>query len=430
VVLNAEDKLQRLLKICRNISGTGIVYTRNRKRTKQVADFLNANNVIADHYHAGLSPIQRDSRQARWMENKTRVIVCTNAFGMGIDKPDVRFVAHLDPPDCPEAYFQEAGRAGRDGKKAYAVLLYNEGDRSELETYVQKSFPDPEEIRRVYQALINYFHLAIGTGEGSSFDFDISLFCETYQLSAATAFNSLKLLEKEGALSLTEAIHQPSRVHFCVHRDELYKFQVANPKYDEFLKLMLRSYSGLFDEFVRVSEPELARRSGLGVDDVVKLLLYFQKLDLLSYQPQTDLPRIIFLRQTENPKDLRLSKEIYSERKKKAEERVNAMIHYAGQSHLCRSRALLAYFGETEAQDCGHCDVCLERKRRTFTNEEFEQIMEEIVNMLTMHTLTLKELVEHIPDHREEKVLKVVQWLMDNHEVHYDAMNKLCLTEK
>lgn len=429
VVLKEEDKLKRLLKICSNIKGTGIVYVRNRRKTKEVADFLNTNKINADHYHAGLNPQLRDARQLKWLEGRTRVIVCTNAFGMGIDKPDVRFVAHLDLPDCIEAYFQEAGRAGRDEKKAFAVLLYNEADRLELEGNLKKNFPPIEEIKRTYQALVNFFQLAAGTGEGSNFNFDLGSFCETYKLNASVVFNSLKLLEKENYVSLTEAVSQPSRIHFTVHRDELYKFQVANPKYDEFIKLILRSYSGVFDEFVKISESELSRRSNIHYEDVLKLLEYFQKVNLLTYHPQTDYPQIIFTQNAQPAKDLYLSKENYSGRKAKAMERADAIVHYVSETHLCRSRTLLAYFGETDSDDCGVCDICLERKRTEFTHEEFEQVMGEIVNMLTMHPLTLKELVEHIPDHREEKILKVVRWLMDNNEVLYDDANKLCLPD-
>ena len=430
VVLTEEDKLKRLLKIGTKIKGTGIVYVRNRKKTKQVSDFLNLNNIVSDYYHAGLTPHLRDTKQMRWIEGKIRVIVCTNAFGMGIDKPNVRFVAHLDLPDCLEAYFQEAGRAGRDEKKAFAVLLYNQNDKLELEGSVQKSFPPIEEIKRTYQALINFFKLAIGTGEGSSFDFDLSLFCETFKMNAGVVFNALKLLEKENYLALTEAVYQPSRIHFSVHHDELYKFQVANPKYDEFIKLILRSYSGVFDEFVKISEAELSRRGKINYEDVVKLLEYFQKMNLISYQPQTDFPQIIFTQNIVPVTDLRLAKENYSGRKAKAMERADAMIHYATETHLCRGRVLLAYFGETNADDCGVCDICLENKRKNLTHAEFEQILEEIVNILSMHTLTLKELVEHIPDHREEKILKVLQWLMDNNEVLYDDDNKLCLSDR
>jgi ATP-dependent DNA helicase RecQ len=425
VVQKQEDKLARLLKICTNIKGSGIVYVRNRKKTQEAADYLRSHGITADFYHAGLPPSVRDKRQESWMKNEVRVIACTNAFGMGIDKPDVRFVVHLDLPDCLEAYFQEAGRAGRDGNKAFAILLWNEQDTLELEDNVKNSFPPIPDIKKTYQAIANFYQLAIGSGFGQSFDFDIRRFCDTYDLKQLTVFNSLKFLERENYVGLTEAFFQPSRIHFSHGKDGLYKFQVANQKYDEFIKLLLRSYTGMFEQYVKISETEIARRAGMTRDEVIQLLGYLNQMQVLSYIPQTELPQLIFTQERCDVKEIRISPEHHAERKQKALERMGRMILYCTSGQRCRSRQLLAYFGETESTDCGHCDVCLEQKQKQFTHEEFDLIMTEVVSLLSIRPHPIRELVDGVADHREEKVLKVIRWLIDKEEISYDEENKL-----
>ncbi len=425
VVQRQEDKLSRLLKICNNIKGTGIVYVRNRRKTVETADYLRSHGIPADYYHAGLPSAMRDKRQEAWMNGTIRVMACTNAFGMGIDKPDVRFVVHLDLPDCLEAYFQEAGRAGRDGNKSFAVLLWNKQDTLQLEENIIQSFPSIEEIKQTYQALANFYQLAIGSGFGQSYDFDISRFCDTYNLTQLTVFNSLKFLEREGYIGLSEAFLQPSRIHFAHRKDELYKFQVANKKYDEFIKLLLRSYSGMFENYVKISETEIARRAGSTREEVIKDLEYLDKLGVLSWIPQTELPQLLFTRERCDARDLQISPVNYSERKKTALERMNRMISYCSSDQRCRSRQLLAYFGETDVEDCGHCDVCLEHKQKQFTHAEFDLVMEEIVSLISIRPHTLPEIVDSIADHREEKVLKVIRWLLDNEEIGYNSENRL-----
>jgi len=425
IVQKEEDKLARLLKICTNVRGSGIVYVRNRRKTQEAADYLRSHQITADFYHAGLPAPMRDKRQESWMNNDTRVIVCTNAFGMGIDKADVRFVVHLDLPDCLEAYFQEAGRAARDGNKGFAILLWNNQDIADLEESVKNSFPAIPEIKQTYQALANFYQLPIGTGFGRSFDFDISQFCDTYNLRQLTVFNSLKFLEREGYVSLSESFFQPSRVHFSHGKDGLYKFQVANPKYDEFIKLILRSYTGTFEQYVRISETDLAKRAGMSREEVVKWLEYLNKMEVLSWVPQTELPQLTFTLERSDAKDVRISPEHHAERKQKALERMGRMILYCSSAQRCRSRQLLAYFGETDVNDCGHCDVCLEQKQKQFTHEEFDLIMTEVVSLLSIKPHPIRELVDGVADHREEKVLKVIRWLIDNGEIGYDEQNNL-----
>ena len=425
VVQKEEDKLARLLKICQRIKGSGIVYVRRRKKTQEVADYLRSHDISCSFYHAGLPSEYREKRQADWMNGEPRIIACTNAFGMGIDKADVRFVVHLDLPDCPESYFQEAGRAGRDGQKAFAILLWNEQDKRELEERVKNSFPSPEEIRQTYQALAHYYQLGIGSGLGQHFDFDITRFCDTFKLKQLTVFNSLKFLEKEEYISLSEAFFQPSRVHFLMAREDLYKFQVSNPRYDELIKLILRSYSGTFEQYTRISESDLARRAGVAKEEIMKRLGQLDQMQVISWAQQTELPQLVYVRERCDAKDIRISPANYAQRKEKALERMNRMLHYCSHNLVCRSRQLLAYFGETEVNDCGHCDVCLEQKQKQFTHEEFDLIMTELISFISVRPHTLRELVDSVPDHREEKVLKVIRWLIDQEEIAYDEDLKL-----
>lgn len=427
VVLKEEDKLARLVKIIHNVKGCGIVYTRNRKKTQDIAAYLRSNNITADFYHAGLESHVRDTKQSNWIQNKSRVMVCTNAFGMGIDKPDVRFVVHVDVPDSIEAYFQEAGRAGRDEEKAFAVLLYNKNDELELQRNLEASFPSLEEIRQTYQALVNYYQMPAGSGAGVTVNFDIVNLCDTYKLQPLVVFNSLKFIEREGYISLTDAVFQPSRIKLEMNREDLYKFQLSNAKIDVFIKLLLRSYSGLFDNFVKINEWELAKKANSKQENIVKLLNYLHQQKAITYAAQTELPQLTFEQPRVHTKDLTFAKENFSLLKKRAEERVNAMIHYAGSSHKCRSQLLLAYFGETNTYPCKQCDVCLEANKRTLHTDEFENISTQIKELLAVHPMLLKSLVDGITDNEEEKIIHTVQWMLDNDEIKYNANNQLFL---
>lgn len=426
VVVKEEDKMMRLLKIATKIHGTGIVYVRNRKKTQEIADFLYRSHISADFYHAGLEAHVRDSKQELWIKNKTRVIVCTNAFGMGIDKPDVRFVVHMDIPDCLEAYFQEAGRAGRDEKKSYAILLFNNSDKIEMEHNVQMGFPPIEEIKKTYQALANYFQIPIGGGQGSTFEFDLSDFCSKYALNHLTSFNSIKFLEKEGYISMTDAFFQPSRIHFTINKEELYKFQVEHAAmFDEFIKLLLRSYSGIFDAYVKISEQELGKRSGKSVEEVRKLLKDLEMHEVISYSPQTEMPKITFLGERIDAKNIHISPENFLLRKKKAIERKEAILHYVETKTKCRSQMLLSYFGETDLYRCGVCDFCLERNKLEMSNLEFEKVTEQVKKLLSQKSLSLNDLVNAIKNSSEDKTIKVIQWLVDNDKLICDSENKM-----
>lgn len=427
VIVREEDKLARLVKIATSLKGTGVVYVRNRKKTQEIASYLRSNNIAADFYHAGLDVKTRDTKQNNWMQNKTRVIVCTNAFGMGIDKPDVRFVVHIDLPDSLEAYFQEAGRAGRDEQKAYAILLYNESDKIELQRSVTNNFPSIEEIKQTYQALANFYQLPTGSGAGNTYSFDIVALCETYKLNALTVYNSLKFLEKEGYLSTTEAVFQPSRIKLELSREDLYKFQIASPAFDNFIKLLLRSYSGLFDNFAKINEFDLAKKMHTTRDEIVKRLNHLHKYKVLIYAPQTELPQLTLEQERIDVKNLTLSKENFAFLKQRAIERMEAVINYADGNHKCRSQLLLAYFGETDTQRCNQCDVCLEENKKTLHTDEFESISRQMKELLAVSPMPLVTLVNSVTEGNEEKRLRTIQWLLDSEQLKYNEDNQLVI---
>lgn len=427
ILLNEEDKLARLVKIANNVKGTGIVYVRNRKKTQEIASYLKSHNIDADFYHAGLDAKTRDIKQSKWINNESRVIVCTNAFGMGIDKPDVRFVVHIDLPDSLEAYFQEAGRAGRDERKAFAILLYNNGDKIELQRNVDLSFPSMEDIRQTYQALANFYQMPTGSGLASTYSFDISAFCDNYKLQPITVFNCLKFIEREGYILLSDAFFQPARIKLELNREDLYKFQITNPAFDVFIKMLLRSYAGLFDSFEKVNEFDLAKKLNTKQEEVAKKLNYLHQNKIITYAPQTDLPQLTFTMPRVETKDLFLSKENFSSLKKRAIERMESVLNYAESTHKCRSQLLLAYFGEIETEVCGQCDVCLEEKRKVLHTDEYENISNQIKQLLAVHPMELKMLINSITDVHEDKIIHTIQLMVDNEQMKYNEQNLLYL---
>jgi ATP-dependent DNA helicase RecQ len=430
VVLNEENKLQKLISILTKVPGTSIVYVRSRKKTKEIADYLMRNKLSANFYHAGLDHNTRSRIQDEWMINKTRIICATNAFGMGIDKPDVRTVIHLDIPENPEAYFQEAGRAGRDGNKSYAVMLYNKSDILDLEIKSETAFPSIEEIKRTYQALANYLSLAEGAGYNNSYDFEIAGFCITYNFSPVIALNCIHILELEGYLATTESVFLPSRIHITANHDDLYQFQVQNINYDPFIKLLLRSYEGLFDDFVKINENDIASRAGLTSTEVTKLLYQLQKLNLIKYLPKKDIPQVIFTQPRVNTERLIISKKNLADRKQRFEKRINYMKYYITEHNKCRSVVLLDYFGEKESARCGICDVCLERNKLEINDLEFKTVYDQVKELLEASTYPLDRVILNIRNINEEKALKVVKWMIDNQQLAYTKDHMLKWNEK
>ncbi len=417
VVNKEEDKYRKLLRVCNGVKGIGIVYVRNRRLTKETAEYLSRNGIPAGFYHAGLDPAIRTARQRDWMSEKIRVIVATNAFGMGIDKPNVRFVVHLDLPENLEAYFQEAGRAGRDEKKSYAVIIYNESDILDARHYLEMAWPEPDVIRQVYQALGNYFQLPVGSGRDMSFDFELEQFSVNYNFKPVTVFNVLKILEREGFITLSDAINEPSKALFLTSRDELYKYQVENHEADRLIKVLLRSYSGLFTDFVKIHEHEIARRMGAEWEFVDHQLNILKKAGIIEYIRQKKIPQLSFICERLAPEDLGLSQTYYFDRKNEAAAKLELIIQYVTSTDKCRNISLLEYFGDKTGRNCGVCDICLERKRSGLTDEEFTEISLQILDLLVGSPMNIGNLVKVLSKYREEKVVQVVRWMADNDQV-------------
>ena len=417
VVINTENKKTKLVKILNHFKSSAIVYVGSRKETKEITQLLRTHNISSDYYHAGLDMHVRNQKQEKWTHNEIRVMVATNAFGMGIDKENVRVVVHINTPTSLEAYFQEAGRAGRDGTLAYAILLTNKSDRIDLSRFILSQFPTVQEIRDCYQKIADYFHIAVDTAEGESFEFDINDFCERYNLKTYKTYNILKYLQKEEFIKLTDSIHSPSKLHFIVDNTELYRFQVANVHYDSFIKLLLRSYSGLFENYVTINEQTLSSRFNSPPTQVMDLLEKLQQLEILKYLPRTNAPKLIFTKNRAEASTIRISEEILEKRKDLKTQKMESIIAYAENSTICRTQQLLEYFGEENNYKCGKCDVCVERKKLDISDLEFEKIKKYLQNILSEKAMISSEIINIITDVREEKVLKVLQWLLDNGKI-------------
>jgi len=423
LVRKVEEKSDYLVKTLQKASGSGIVYVRSRKRCREVAELLVSKGISADFYHAGLSNELRDAKQSSWSKGETRVIVSTNAFGMGIDKAEVRFVIHWDIPDSIENYFQESGRAGRDNKPAFAVLLFSPTDKTRLIDSARKKFPPIDKIKDIYEAICNFLQVPLGSGKDSVFDFNMAEFVSAYRLPVIETYNSLQFLQREGYLEFTEEINNPSRVHFIVSRDDLYKFQVANESFDSFIKLLLRSYTGLFSEFVPVNEDVLSKKSAASRDTIYQYLKRLSAMNIIKYIPGKKTALVIFTEERLVRKALFISAENYLKVKERYEKRVERMVAYAESDNHCRSVFLLNYFGE-EADRCGNCDVCRERNELDLSKYEFDLILDEIKKVIALKNPDAQELVKMI-SHPEEKVIKVIRWLLDHKKVLPDKDFKL-----
>jgi len=363
VVRHTSNKLGQLIHILSSVNGAAIVYVRSRKRTKDYAEALNAADISATFYHAGLENQEKDQRQKNWQENKVRVMVATNAFGMGIDKPDVRVVVHIDCPDCLEAYFQEAGRAGRDGRKSYAVLLYDNTDRAKLQRRVADTFPDKEFIRQVYDQLAYFYQIGIGSGYNACFEFPIERFCRIYKHFPIPTVSALNILTRAGYIDFKEEDDMQARVMFCVERDDLYKLRGNEPQEDAVIVALLRNYTGLFQGYQYIDEGVIAQQCNLSQPQVYMILRTLTQKHILDFIPQKHIPFIRYAQRREESERLVISKAIYDDLKVRFAERIEKMLEYANCENICRSRMLLRYFGETDTEDCGQCDVCLNEKR-------------------------------------------------------------------
>ena len=412
-----EDKYHYLLDIINKIPGSGIVYVRNRKQTYEIAKFLFDNNIIADYYHAGLSQEDRKRKQEMWQKNRLRVIVSTNAFGMGIDKPDVRFVIHMDLPDSLEAYYQEAGRGGRDGHIAYAGIIYNEEDIIKLKESVELSFPPISEIKRVYAALGNFFQLPIGAGKDEEFEFNMSKFASNYQLSFITTYNALKLISKEGWIELNDAIDTPSKIHFLVDNNDLYRFYISNPDFETFIRLLLRNYQALFSSYVNINEYHIAKKANITVATVKKYLTILQENHILIYIPRRSSAYIVYTEERMDDKYLHISTEVYRKRKIEMQKKIDAMLNFVTNKDICRSAIILKYFGETKVIDCGMCDICKENKD---DSKRIKQLQEYILSSLKSKPYSIEDLAIAIGSNKK-MILKASQMLIDEKKIFLNS---------
>ncbi len=413
-VYKESDKTSRVLRLLANSKGSSIVYVRNRKKTRELADILVKNKIAATSYHAGLDNRTRSQRQHAWNLGQIRVMVATNAFGMGIDKPDVRQVIHYSLPDCLESYFQEAGRAGRDEKSSVAFLLFNNQDIGHAKKQLTESFPDIKTIRNIYNALGNYFNIPEGSGKDMGYNFKITDFVNDYGFGLLTTYNTIKLLEKEGFIAFDESGGHYSRLKIMLNNEQLYRFIVENANFERLLKEILRSYGGLFTDYVNIHEKLIAKRTGMKPEKVVAALSYLSKLNILSYFPLKSQPQIFYNTVRLPIANIGFSKENYQNLKDAAAQRLDALVDFLTNNRECRSTQLLRYFGEDSGNRCGICDVCLSVNETGLHTLEFEQIETKLKAMLSGSARHLYEIIPLIPDFEEDKILSVIEWLLDN----------------
>lgn len=417
VVRNADNKLAELIHILQTVPGTSIVYVRSRKQTKEIALSLKKAGIMADFFHAGLSHEEKIYKQNAWKLDECRVIVATNAFGMGIDKPDVRTVIHMDLPNSPEEYFQEAGRAGRDEERSYAIILYTAADSTKLKKRITDAFPERDFILRVYEALGNYYQVAVGAGYNDVYDFSLHEFCVPFKLPFLQTHHALKILELAGYIEYTEEIDLRSRIQFLIYRDEMYSLRLDKDS-DELLHAILRNYTGVFSDDVYIDESMLAVRTGKSRKEVTEKLISLSRLRYIRYIPQKKTPFIVFTTSREETQFVSISRAVYEERKKRFEKRIHSMIGYVEEEAVCRSRMLLIYFDEKNPRDCGCCDVCLKKNETGLSNYEFRRIKEQVEMLLgDGQPRRINNLVDSVADENTEKVIRVIRFLIDAGEL-------------
>lgn len=424
IVLYHEDKVAKMLDVIHKVNGSAIVYVRSRKGTKETAGLLQQNGITTEFYHAGLKADERNQKQQRWLNGEVRVMVATNAFGMGIDKPDVRLVIHLDMPDSLEAYFQEAGRAGRDEKQSYAILFFGDEEIKTAEKRFEISFPPLDVIKNVYHAIGNYLQVPLHTGRGVSYDFDLNDFAAQYQFDPLVAYHSIRVMELDGYLALSESVSLPSRIMFTVNNDQLYKFQLQHATLDYLIKVILRSYTGLFDEYVKINEKEISQRSNTDVTIVIKNLEFLERTGIIEYIKQTDKPQLTFTAERHDRSELRISKESLQDRKERYRKRQQSILQYATTLYRCRNAMLLQYFGEDNPKRCGTCDYCRSRNKLSVSDEQFDLISEKVMNLIRLKPHTVNALLSELKMTNEDNALAVIQWMVDNQQLEYSSENR------
>ncbi|HMV11217.1 MAG TPA: RecQ family ATP-dependent DNA helicase [Cyclobacteriaceae bacterium] len=425
VVRRTENKERKLMEVLQKVQGPVIIYSRSRKGTHELSDELNKKGISSIYYHAGLTFEQRTDHQEQWIKNKKRVMVATNAFGMGIDKPDVRIVAHLDLPENLESYYQEAGRAGRDGKMAYAVVIYHDSDVTTLQTKTKQSQPSVIVLKKTYQALANFYQLAQGSGEGESFDFDLYNFCDRFELQAGLTYNALRKLEEEGLIEFNESFYSPSVVHIAVDKTRLYEFQVANEQFDPLIKMLLRLYGGqLFSDFTKISESYLAKGLKMKTGELISALRHLHDLKIIIYKPAKEKPQITFIVPRQDAEKLPLDVKRLEERKALIESKMKAMTNFVTSTHRCRMQLIQEYFGEETFQTCGKCDVCIELKKKE-SSVQLQSLRGEIITLVKSKLYTIDQLEKRIAPSDTGLFIDLVREMVDEGELEYDKVWRL-----
>ncbi|MBI1221759.1 MAG: RecQ family ATP-dependent DNA helicase [Bacteroidetes bacterium] len=420
IVLEEEDKTGRILKICKRFQGSGVIYARNRKLCRDIAEYLYQHGISADYYHAGLEPAQRNAKQESWIENRTRVMVSTNAFGMGIDKPDVRFVVHYEMPDSLEAYYQEAGRAGRDEKAAYCVALVQNSDRDKAFKKLDESYPGYEKVNRVYEGLCNYYQIAVHSGAMKEVEFNLPDFAHHLGVKSPDVYHALRVLELNDILQLSESIKQPSRLHIRVNNTILYDFEIRNPRLAPLIQLLLRSYGGLFEQFVFIDEHFLAKKLQTTPEQVVAVLKKLMEHEIWDFIPARDKPTLIFIQNREHK--LHYPQNIVKERKEEAEWRLKQVYDYALSHSECRSRLLLAYFDESNAPKCGQCDVCQKDRKQAHSETYYRNCAEKLIKQ---DIRTLNEMISYLGFWHETGLQQALQYLLDEGKIELNNKQEI-----
>ncbi|MDR0505614.1 MAG: RecQ family ATP-dependent DNA helicase [Dysgonamonadaceae bacterium] len=413
VVRKTEDKMYEIIKILTKVQGTGIIYVRSRKKTKEIADELVRAGIDADFFHAGLTSDDKTRKQNKWKSGQCRIIVCTNAFGMGIDKPDVRIVIHFELPNSLEEYFQEAGRAGRDGKKAYAVALYSSRDQTQLKKRLTDTFPEKEFVKDVYEKLAYFFEIGMNMGRETGHDFIIERFCSVFRYNITHVHNALKILDLSGYIEYVEDTDKQSKLKFVTQRDDLYKSSGFNSGIENLLQITLRSYTGLFTDYVYINETLLSQRTGLDSHEVYEGLKFLSAHNIIHYVPAKKVPTIYYVQNREELKYLNIPYAVYEDRKERLKNRIERTIYYGSSDIECRSRLLLKYFGEKNARDCGHCDVCLSRKNQEIDSSAINKIIRAILDMLKSSEATVEKVVDSLP-FPQKHVIEALRFMSDS----------------
>ncbi|MBW7867729.1 MAG: RecQ family ATP-dependent DNA helicase [Brumimicrobium sp.] len=415
-IYSVENKRNAILKVCEKFKGhTGIIYCQTRRETKEIAKLLLAHHLSVGIYHGGMTNEDRKNTLDAWMHNQIRIVIATNAFGMGIDKPDVRFVLHYEVPNNIEAYFQEAGRAGRDGKASRNLAFYNQMDVIKMKQRLKEAFPPIEYIKMIYRAICNHLGVAIGSGENETYDLDIKAFVKKYELEPTEAYNALKILELNDTLLLNEAAHHPTKLRFAVNNNTLYDFQIKNEKYDPIISLLSRKYAGIFSNFIEIDENFLSKQLKISHDQVTKTLQYLEKQGLIEATWQTDLPQITFLHERLPDDYMRIEKDVYDHRKQTATMKLDSMLHFL-QAPICRSILLLEYFGQ-KGEKCGKCDICLSENNSNYTAQE---LMEIIFKLLQEKPRSLDELMTIITHTDKTFISGIINWMLDEDKIYFN----------